>query len=197
MARAKCRVASVAARFAFVAFIVAAGAYGIHGAHGAQAAAGQVARLLDPIPPGRAAQGFSLPDVHGRRHTLEEYRGRFVLVAFWSANCLICVEEIADMEAMYHLLRGGDADAALEIVAIHAGAGSSKMHEVLAASPTSYTVLVDEELAMGGWGIPALPTVYLVNPKGELLYRAVGARDWGAPRLLNLLRSITGAAAKQ
>ena len=133
--------------------------------------------------------------MHGRRHTLEEYRGRFVLVAFWSANCLICVEEIADMEAMYHLLRGDGAHPALEIVAIHAGAESPRMREVLAASPASYTVLVDEELAMGGWGIPALPTVYLVSPKGELLYRAVGARDWGTPRLLDLLRSITGAAS--
>ncbi len=165
---------------------------------GAQAAIAEPgARLFDPIPPGQSAQGFSLPDVHGRRHTLEEYRGRFVLVAFWSANCLICVEEIADMEAAYHLLRGGDADAAFEIIAIHAGAESSKMREVLAASAASYTVLVDEDLEMGGWGIPALPTVYLVSPEGELLYRAVGARDWGAPRLLDLLRSIMDTSSKR
>lgn len=180
---------AIATGFALLSIIVAIGAQA--------AIPGQAARLFDPIPPGQAAQGFSLPDVHGRRHTLEQYRGRYVLVAFWSAHCLICVEEIADMEAAYHLLRGGDADAAFEIVAIHAGAESSKMREVLAASPASYTVLIDEDLEMGGWGIPALPTVYLVSPKGELLYRAVGARDWGAPRLLERLRSIMDPSPRQ
>ena len=177
------------AGFALLALIVAAGAQ--VGAQAVpQAPPGQSARLLDPIPPGRAAQEFSLPDVHGHMHTLEEYRGRFVLIAFWSANCLICVEEITDMEAAYRLLRDAGTDGAFEIIAIHAGAESSKMREVLAASPVSYTVLVDEHLEMGGWGVPALPTVYFVSPKGELLYRAVGPRDWGAPRLLNRLRSI-------
>ena len=191
----------IATSFALPVLIAVAGVQAVAQSV-AQAAPEQSARLLDPIPPGRIAQEFSLPDVHGHMHALKEYRGRFVLIAFWSANCLICVEEISDMEAAYRLLRDGvardgAADAAFEVIAIHAGAESPKMREVLAANPPSYAVLVDEDLKMGGWGVPALPTVYLVGPKGELLYRAVGARDWGAPRLLNRLRSIISSSRQR
>jgi len=142
--------------------------------------------LLDLIPGERAAHGFSLPDTGGRMHSMEDYAGRVLLVAFWSATCPVCVKDLNNLEIAYRFLR----DSGLDVVAIHAGGAASEVGEFVKTTPVSYTVLVDSALQMGEWGIPAVPTVYLVSPQGHLLYRAVGARDWGAPPLLDQLQAI-------
>mgnify|MGYP003323441803 CR=1 FL=1 len=33
------------------------------------------------------------------------------------------------------------------------------------------------------WGVPGLPTTFLISPKGEMLYRAVGKRDFSSERM--------------
>jgi len=142
--------------------------------------------LLDPIPGERAAHGFSLPDTGGQMHSMQDYAGRVLLVAFWSAACPVCVKDLNNLEIAYRFLR----DSGLDVVAIHAGGAASEVGEFIKTTPVSYTVLVDSALQMGEWGIPAVPTVYLVSPRGHLLYRAVGARDWGAPPLLDRLQAI-------
>ncbi|MDD9869082.1 MAG: TlpA disulfide reductase family protein [Gammaproteobacteria bacterium] len=153
---------------------------------GPHAAPGEPARLLDPIPGERAAHGFSLPDTGGRMHSMEDYGGRLLLVAFWSSTCPICLNDLNNLEIAYRFLR----DSGFDVVAIHAGGTASEVGEFIKTTPVSYTVLVDSALKMGEWGIPAVPTVYLVSPRGHLLYRAVGARDWGAPPLLDQLQAI-------
>lgn len=153
---------------------------------GPHAARDEPARLLDPIPGERAAHGFSLPDTGGRMHSMEDYGGRLLLVAFWSATCPVCVKDLNNLEIAHRFLR----DSGFAVVAIHAGGTASEVGEFIKTTPVSYTVLVDSALKMGAWGIPAVPTVYLVSPQGHLLYRAVGARDWGAPPLLDQLQAI-------
>lgn len=36
---------------------------------------------------GQPAPGFTLPDLHGNLHSLSDYRGRLVVLNFWSAEC--------------------------------------------------------------------------------------------------------------
>lgn len=53
-----------------------------------------------PIP------DFSLPDTHGQLHHLDDYRGRIVIVNFWSAECPW--SERADSQLALILKQAGD-----------------------------------------------------------------------------------------
>ena len=44
------------------------------------------------------------------------------------------------------------------------------------------------DLTLGHWGIPILPTTFLVDPKGNILYRAVGSRVWNSPFMIDFLQ---------
>ena len=33
------------------------------------------------------------------------------------------------------------------------------------------------------WGVPGLPTTFLISPNGEMLFRAVGKRDFSSQRM--------------
>ena len=144
-------------------------------------------RLLDPMPSTMVAQDFSLPTVTGEFQTLEELKGSFVLVNFWSVECQICVAELGVLQDLYSQLK---KQHKFEIVAIHAGPDLQNVLELLKTNPVTYKMLMDNELKMGHWGIPILPTSYLVTPEGNFAYRAVGTRIWNAPYMVDFLQEV-------
>ncbi|GIR56273.1 MAG: hypothetical protein CM15mP63_2780 [Gammaproteobacteria bacterium] len=40
------------------------------------------------------------------------------------------------------------------------------------------------------WGIPGLPTTFLLSPDGEMIYRAVGKRDFSSPDMENFFQGL-------
>jgi peroxiredoxin len=44
---------------------------------------------------------FTLKDLHGKKVTLSELRGKIVLVNFWATTCAPCRQEMADLESIY------------------------------------------------------------------------------------------------
>src|SRR5437016_1825846 len=67
------------------------------------ATAGGPAPVPDGPPPGlavgAAAPAFDLPDLDGKRHTLAQYRGRRVIVAFYSTQCGFCTDMLPRLAA--------------------------------------------------------------------------------------------------
>lgn len=53
------------------------------------------------VSPGQPAVSFSLPDMEGNIHTMEDYRGKFVLLDFWAGWCQPCLDEFPHMKDIY------------------------------------------------------------------------------------------------
>lgn len=132
------------------------------------------------------AADFTLPDTAGRAQRLSDYRGRVVLVNFWATWCAPCREEMPAMDRLYRAL----AHHGLEILAVHAGPGGAAMQAFLERIPVSFAVLVDADLDLRGWHVPALPTTFLVDREGRTLYRALGARTWDSEAMQSFLRGV-------
>ena len=47
------------------------------------------------------APDFTLSDQYGNTHTLSDYKGKIVLLNFWTTWCGFCKEEMPDLEALY------------------------------------------------------------------------------------------------
>ena len=143
--------------------------------------------LLDAMPRTMKAVDFKLPTASGGEISLQDLKGKFVLVNFWSTKCTICRSELTTLQVLYDEFKD---DNILEIVTIHAGADLDGVVELLEISPVSYPMAMDVDLTMGHWGIPSLPTSYLLTPEGNFAYRAVGSRLWNSPTMIDYLRNI-------
>ena len=57
---------------------------------------------------GGPTPALRLPDLDGKEHALEAYRGKVVLINFWASWCIPCADEAADLEAAYRMYKDRD-----------------------------------------------------------------------------------------
>lgn len=141
---------------------------------------------FDPIPYQDRMRDFSLHDLNGAIHHSKDYRNKTLLVVFWTMSCQACQADIAELEVAYQQLKR----QGLEIIAIHAGGSAEEIKKLPGVQSIHYTILVDMDLRLGSWGVPSIPTAYVVDANGYRRYRSVGARDWSSPLMIETLKRI-------
>ena len=134
--------------------------------------------LMDPMPSHKPAPNFNLVGMDEKMHTLESLEGRFLLVNFWATWCNPCKAEMPTLEAIHKRM---DNDK-FTVIGIHVGPGPENITNYLKISPVTFPILIDMDMEYD-WGVPGLPTTFLISPKGEMLYRAVGKRDFSSERM--------------
>ena len=131
--------------------------------------------LMDPMPSHKRAPDFSLIGMDEKIHTLKDLEGRFLLVNFWATWCSPCKIEMPTLEAIHKKMNNDK----FTVIGIHVGPGPENINNYLKLNPVSFPIFIDMDLEYD-WGVPGLPTTFLISPKGEMLYRAVGKRDFSS-----------------
>jgi len=134
--------------------------------------------LMDPMPANDRAPEFTLMGMDEKIHTLKSLEGRFLLVNFWATWCNPCKAEMPTLEAIHKRM---DNDK-FTVIGIHVGPGPENIRNYLEISPVTFPIYIDMDLEYD-WGVPGLPTTFLISPDGEMLYRAVGKRDFSSPQM--------------
>lgn len=153
-----------------------------------------VALLVIPAAPagavtpvaGQQAPGFSLKDLDGNRLTLEQFRGKTVVIAFWSTWCSRCEDELNFLRDKF----GDRTDVAVLLVNQDGEreVSGSRIRAIKERLGIRFPVLLDEGLALWEvYGINALPTSVVVGKDGGI--RLVEPNFyWGSPD--NLLAAV-------
>ena len=140
--------------------------------------------LMDPMPAANPAPDFNLMGMDGETHTLEDLKGKFVLVNFWATWCNPCKVEMPLLEKLHQTLKSEK----FSVLGLHVGPGPENIEEFKKLMPISFPIYVDMDLEVN-WGVPGLPTTFLMNPEGKLIYRAVGKREFASDEMVNFLKS--------
>ena len=134
--------------------------------------------LMDPMPSHERAPEFSLIGMDEKVHTLKSLEGKFLLVNFWATWCNPCKAEMPTLEAIHKRFD----NEKFTVIGIHVGPGPENIRNYLDISPVSFPIFIDMDLEYD-WGVPGLPTTFLISPEGKMLYRAVGKRDFASPAM--------------
>ena len=138
---------------------------------------------MEPVQGNPKAEVFNLEDVNGNSIALEDYRGKFVLLNFWATWCAPCREEMPSMSELHDKLKS----KGLEVVGVHVGPSLAGVKKFLEHVPVNFTILIDKNMQLTNWGVRGLPTTFLINPEGLLVYEAIGEREWNSPEMLSFL----------
>jgi peroxiredoxin len=142
-------------------------------------------------PPLAHAPDISLVSVDGDELRLPTYRGRPLLVTFWSITCTACVREIPHLIELYREL----APRGLEIIAI--AMAHDPPDQVLAmrksrGMPYPVTLDLHADAARAFGDVRVTPTSFLIAPDGRVVQRRVGMLN-----MAGLRRDILAMMAQQ
>ena len=74
---------------------------------------------------------------------------------------------------------------------IDVGEDEDTVFQFTANYPVEFPLLMDSDSSViDQWPVRGLPTTFVVDPKGQIVYRAIGGREWDAPSLLALVRAL-------
>ncbi|MBM3245978.1 MAG: redoxin domain-containing protein [Candidatus Omnitrophica bacterium] len=118
---------------------------------------------------GQQAADFILSDINGQAVALSSYQGKqAVFLFFWTTWCPYCRKELKFLSDKYaQLLKEG-----FEVLTIDAGEPAYKVGNFIASRSIKLKVLLDRDTAVSGtYGIIGIPTYFLVDRKGYIIFR--------------------------
>ncbi|TXH71903.1 MAG: TlpA family protein disulfide reductase [Thiothrix sp.] len=115
---------------------------------------------------------FSFQDIYGKQHQFNEYKGKWVIVNYWSPQCGPCLSEIPALKQVAAQYRNN-------VVVLGMDAGETpdaELRRFIRQKGINYTVVPTQDSTMFALGlIYGVPTTYVVSPQGKVVDTHMGA----------------------
>ena len=125
-------------------------------------------RLETPVP----APPFTLPDLAGKTHRLEQYRGRVLVLSLWASWCLPCAYELPEFASARQKL--GPRYPRAEFLTVNIGDGAEVARRWMEQRRLSLPVLLADLAFIDLFEVPVLPTVLIIDAGGRLVATRAG-----------------------
>lgn len=118
---------------------------------------------------GKTVPDFSATDLDGNPISLEQYRGKVVLLDFWAVWCGPCIAEMPNVKAVYNSYK----DEGFDIIGISLDTDEDRLRDYLKENDIPWRQVFSGE----GWkspvaqqyGIRAIPAPWLIDKDGTLI----------------------------
>lgn len=76
-------------------------------------------------------------------------------------------------------------DKGVVMLAVNVGEDPDTVFRFTADYPVEFPILFDRDSSVvNAWPVKGLPSTFVVDPQGRIVYRAIGGREWDDPKLL-------------
>ena len=144
-----------------------------------------LSKVKKPVP----APDFELPNMDNEIRSLKEFKGKVIMLNFWATWCPPCRREMPSMEALYQEYK----DRPFVVVAINEWESEEIVFPFLgqlSVFPT-FPILFDQSGDISKqYDVKGLPTTFIINKQGEIVYRAIGGRDFNHPEVRKILLQL-------
>ena len=135
------------------------------------------------------APELELKDMDEETVNLKDLKGKTVVVNFWATWCPPCRREMGSLERLHQATK----DKNVEVLAVDIGEDEDSVFAFLGEldpSPEFKILLNEDGSLMQSWSVRGLPTTFIINPKGEIVYRAVGGREFDHPEIIKAVTDL-------
>ena len=123
----------------------------------------------------KAAPDFTLKDVlTGKDYTLSQFRGKVVVVNFFTFFCGPCRDEMPDLSKIYTELKG----KGLQTLGIALSSDPTQIRFLVKQLGLQYPVLIGNDKVSDAYGsIAVVPTTVIIDKQGNIAQRIEGTRN--------------------
>jgi DsbE subfamily thiol:disulfide oxidoreductase len=124
---------------------------------------------------GSEAPDFLLKDITGKKVSLSSFKGKPVLLNFWTTWCPYCRKERPHLNKLHRQYK----DRGLVIISVSTNESVEKVINYLKRIPADFLVLTDVDgKVAAAYNVGGFPTSFLINRNGIIKYKFLGFREW-------------------
>lgn len=138
----------------------------------------------------QSVQDFQLTDAEGKTEKFSSFRGKVMILSFWSSTCVPCLLELptfAEIQKKFY-------ERGLRVVAVNVdelSEGKTFAHDFWTKKHLGFPNYFDvDKKLISQFEIEALPTNYVIDRAGRIVFSGVGANDWNSPQTLDSIESL-------
>ncbi len=135
------------------------------------------------------APDFQLTTDNGRVVSRSDFGGRLLVLNFWATWCPPCIEEIPSLDQFQKSF----ASSGVVVLAVSVDRNAQAYRQFLDRARVSFLTARDPEARISArYGTFKYPETYLIDRRGKVVEKIIGAADWNDPALLNRVRNLLG-----
>jgi len=141
----------------------------------------------------RTAPDFELPTIDGKKLRLASYRGKTVILHFWTKTCTPCLQELPDIASLAKVLKPHPDVALLTITTDETAEDALGTLQSVVGEKDPFVVMIDpggDQVVLGKYGTKLFPETWFIDPDGVIRARFDGPRDWTSALTLDLGRAL-------
>lgn len=129
----------------------------------------------------RLAPDFELPSLTGEKVRLSSFRGKVVILNFWTKTCRPCLDEMPTLAELAKIAKTRDD---FVVLTVSTDEGPEAVRDALQIALNNeeppFPILFDpeSEVVLGRYGTKLYPETWLIDPNGVIRARFDGPREW-------------------
>jgi thiol-disulfide isomerase/thioredoxin len=143
----------------------------------------------------RLAPEFELPNLEGKKVKLSSYRGKVVILNFWTKTCRPCLEEMPSLATLGKALAPYPN---VVLVTITTDESAQDARETLKSvlggdGKPPFEVLIDAEanVVRDKYGTKLFPETWFIDQSGVIRARFDGPRDWDSALPVDVAKALS------
>lgn len=135
---------------------------------------------------GSIAPDFTLQD-SDHKVTLSEFRGQVVVLNFWGSFCPPCIEETPSLVQMQRRMK----EKGIVVLAVSVDEDDAAYHKFLKDYRVNLITVRDGARKSSDlYGTFGWPETYVIDRKGVIRRKFIGAVDWSSPEVTDYLNKL-------
>lgn len=132
----------------------------------------------------KTAPAWELPKLEGGAAKMSDFAGKVIVLDWWGSWCPPCRDELPHFQALYAKYKDRVAFVGMNWERPQTPDRVGTVKKFMADNKYDFPVVLDHDQKAGeAYGIEAFPTVFVIDRKGNILYRNIGYRP-GVEKLL-------------
>ncbi len=133
-----------------------------------------------------AAPDFTIKD-SDRAVTLSQLKGQIVVLNFWATWCPPCIEEMPSLVRMQQLMK----DKGITVLAVSMDVDEGNYRRFLRDHNVNLLTVRDPDQKINSlYGTFKFPETYIIDRKGVVRRKFIGAVDWTEPDVMEYLGKL-------